>query len=86
MNGNSAQELNANQLAVISDFDSEGLSAAIQFTSEEVVEVVEGLSEDEVRAGSMTTYVVRGMVSDNAFVARMRVCVTTSFGEWDIAC
>lgn len=57
------QELNDNQLAVISDFDSEGLSAAIKFTSEEVVEVVEGLSEDEGMAGSMTTYVVRGMVS-----------------------
>eukprot|EP00903_Cladosiphon_okamuranus_P021661 g19915.t1 len=57
----SAQELNANQLAVISDFDSEGLSAAIKFTSEEVTEVGEGLPRDEGPAGSMTTYVVRGM-------------------------
>lgn len=58
------QELNVNQLAVISEFDSEGLSAAIKFTSEEVSDVVEGLSEDEGITRSMTTYVVRGMVSN----------------------
>ena len=59
------QELNDNQLAVISGFDSEGLSAAIKFTSEEIVEIVDGLDADEgMAAGSMTTYVVRGMVSD----------------------
>ena len=64
LNTSTAQELNANQLAVISDFDSEGLSAAIKFTSEEVIDVGEELAEDEFMAGSMTSYVVRGMVSD----------------------
>ncbi len=45
------QELHSNQEAAITDFDDEGFSAAVKFTS------------PNAGGGSMTTYLVRGMVS-----------------------
>lgn len=45
------QELHMNQEASLVDFDNEGLSATVQFYSEDMQE------------GSMTTYLTRGMVS-----------------------
>lgn len=46
-----SQELKTNQEAIMTDFDDAGLSATVQFTSRDAAE------------GSMTTYLVRGMVS-----------------------
>lgn len=72
------QELNANQNAVIYDFDPEGLSVAFKFTSEEI-DPAESLVEDEGEAeGSMTTYVVRGMVS-----AGITVRVACDRSRWE---
>lgn len=45
------QELRTNQEAVMTDFDDEGFSATVKFTS------------PDADGGSMTTYLVRGMVS-----------------------
>lgn len=49
------QELHVNQEAVVTDFDDEGFSATVKFTSQE-------------KQGSMITYLVRGMVSTQAAV------------------
>ena len=48
------QELKTNQEAMMTDFDDAGLSATVQFTSR------------DAPGGSMTTYLVRGMVSRRA--------------------
>lgn len=47
----SPQELHSNQEAVMTDFDDEGFSATVKFTSPD--------ADD----GSMTSHLVRGMVS-----------------------